>query len=206
MQILISSTAIWGQCMGRRHYSQVHSAKPAAMSPRAGVILTVMSSWSIRFVAVVLLAVPAKLFSAEGNCATGGKPARPDCSRAIAFFSEFQTAFRDNDRKKVAGLIEYPLLTSLRGKRVSIRGAAELLSHYDEIFDGGVRCAVLGANAKSVWGNWQGFMIGNGEIWFDGIIPQREKPDPNSPDFWTKYPFKVKTVNNGSATGPCVGK
>jgi hypothetical protein len=165
-----------------------------------------MSSWSVRFVAVVLLAIPAKLFSAEGNCATGGKPARPDCTRAIAFFSEFQTAFRDNDRKKVAALIEYPLLTSLRGKRVNVRGAAELLAHYDEIFDGGVRCAILSANAKSVWGNWQGFMIGNGAIWFDGIIPQREKPDPNSPDFWTKYPFKVKTVNNGSATGPCDGK
>jgi hypothetical protein len=137
----------------------------------------------------------------------GGKPARPDCSQAIAFFSEFQTAFRDNDRKKVAGLIEYPLLTSLRrGKRVNTRRAVELLSHYDEIFDGGVRCAILGASAKSVWGNWKGFMIGNGEIWFDGIIPRREKPDPNSPDFWTKYPFKVKTVNNGSATGPCDGK
>jgi hypothetical protein len=138
------------------------------------------------FVAVLFLAIPTKLSSAEGNCAPGDKPARPDCSRAIAFFSEFQTAFRENDRKKVAGLIEYPLLTSLRGKRVNIRGTSELLSHYDEIFDGGVRCAILGANAKSVWGTWQDFMIGNGEIWFDGIIPQREKPDPNSPDFWTK--------------------
>lgn len=162
-----------------------------------------MSPWSVRFVAVVLLAIPAKLFSAEGNCATGGKPARPDCTRAIAFFSEFQNAFRDNDRKKVAGLIEYPLLTSLRGKRVNIRGAEELLAHYDEIFDGGVRCAILSASAKSVWGNSRGFMVGNGEIWFDGIIPQREKPDPKSPDFWTKYPFKVKTVNNDSAPGPC---
>lgn len=165
-----------------------------------------MSSWSLSFVVVVLLAIPAKLVSAEGNCATGGKPARPDCSRAITFFSEFQTAFRDNDRKKVAGLIEYPLLTSLHGKRVNIRRAAVLLSHYDEIFDDGVRCAILGASAKSVWGNWQGFMIGNGEIWFDGIIPQREKPDPNSPEFWTKYSFKVKTVNNGSANGPCAAK
>jgi hypothetical protein len=165
-----------------------------------------MSPWSVRFVALALLAIPATLFSAEGNCATGGKPARPDCTRAIAFFSAFQNAFRANDRKKVAGLIEYPLLTSLRGKRVNVRGAAELLAHYDEIFDGGVRCAILSASAKSVWGNWQGFMIGNGEIWFDGIIPQREKADPNSSDFWTKYPFKVKTVNNGSATGPCDGK
>jgi hypothetical protein len=149
-----------------------------------------MSSWSVRFVAVVLLAIPAKLFSAEGNCATGGKPARPDCTRAIAFLSEFQNAFRDDNRKKVAGLIEYPLLTSLRGKRVNVRSAAELLAHYDEIFDVGVRCAILGANAKSVWGNWQGFMIGNGEIWFDGIIPQGEKPDPNSPDFWKKISFQ----------------
>ena len=51
-------------------------------------------------------------------------------------------------------------------------------SRYDEIFDGGVRCAILSANRKSVWANWQGFTIGNGEIWFDGIIPQCEKPDP----------------------------
>jgi hypothetical protein len=115
-----------------------------------------MATWPVRFVAVALLAIPAKLFSADGNCATGGKPARPDCARAIAFLSGIKAAFRDNVRKKIAGLIEYPLLTSLRGKKVNIRGATELLAHYDEIFDGGVRCAVFRCKRQERMGGLAG--------------------------------------------------
>ena len=38
---------------------------------------------------------------------------------------------------------------------------------------------------------------------FDGIIPRGEKADTSAPDFWTKYPFKLKTVNNGNPMSLC---
>jgi hypothetical protein len=57
-------------------------------------------------------------------------------------------------------------------------------------------CSILNATEKDVWGNWQGFTVGQGAVWFDGIIPQSEHPDTKAPDYWTKYPFKIKTINN----------
>jgi len=100
-------------------------------------------------------------------------------------------------------MMSYPVITTLGGKQIRITARAQLLAHYDEIFDPEVRCAVLMATPESIWGNWRGFTINRGEIWFDGIIPRGEKADSNAPDFWTKYPFKVKTVNNGSPLSIC---
>jgi hypothetical protein len=93
-------------------------------------------------------------------------------------------------------------LTTAHRKSVRIRNEQELLAHFDEIFDEGVRCVILGATEKDVWGNWQGFIVDAGAVWFGGIIPANEKPDPKASDFWTKYPFKIKTVNNASEY-PC---
>jgi len=100
-------------------------------------------------------------------------------------------------------MIEYPLLTTLKGKKVHIPGRAQLLAHYDEIFDTEVRCAVQKARSDDVWGNYQGFTIKLGEIWFDAIIPRGEKVNSDAPDFWTNYSFKVSTVNNGSPISDC---
>jgi hypothetical protein len=99
-------------------------------------------------------------------------------------------------------LVTYPVLTSINHKRLRIRNQQQLLAHFDDIFDGGVRCSILNATEKDVWGNWQGFTVGGGAVWFDGIIPRGERRDTNAPDYWTKYPFKIKTINN-DAQYPC---
>jgi hypothetical protein len=99
-------------------------------------------------------------------------------------------------------LVTYPVLTSINHKRLRIRNQQQLLAHFDDIFDGGVRCSILNATEKDVWGNWQGFTVGGGAVWFDGIIPRGERRDTNAPDYWTKYPFEIKTINN-DAQYPC---
>ena len=83
-----------------------------------------------------------------------------------------------------------------------IRDRTQLLSHFDEIFDSAVRCVILNASEKAVWGNWRGFSVDGGAIWFDGIIPPGEKPDTQAPGYWKKYPMKIITVNN-DAFYPC---
>lgn len=124
-----------------------------------------------------------------GNCVQNDA-ARPDCPDAILFFQHVQTALRNNDRKTLASLISYPVLTSLNHKKVRIRSSRELLSHFDEIFDGGERCAILNATDADVWGNWQGFMIGRGAIWFDAVGPKIEETEERQ--------FRIITINNGS--------
>jgi hypothetical protein len=54
-----------------------------------------------------------------------------------------------------------------------------------------VRAAILQATADEVWGNYRGFMVGRGVIWFDAVISS----DKSVPGDTTKYPFKVITVN-----------
>jgi hypothetical protein len=107
-------------------------------------------------------------------------------------------ALKKGDRPTLASLIHYPLRASIDHQQTLVRDRRQFLAHLDEIFDKGIRCAVLSASDKNVWGNWQGFMVGHGAIWFDAIIPGGEHPDPKAPDYWTKYPFKIKTINNDS--------
>jgi hypothetical protein len=132
----------------------------------------------------------------SGNCALRDHPSRPDCPQAIAFFNRVHTALEKDDRETLASLISYPIRVSIGHRQTSVHDRNQFLAHFEQIFDKGVRCAVLGASEKNVWGNWQGFMVGGGAIWFDGIIPKGERPNPGAPNYWSKYPFKIKTINN----------
>lgn len=129
-----------------------------------------------------------------GNCTHPDVATRPDCPGAIAFLAKFQDALKRDDRPAVAALVHYPLLAT-EGGRKQIRSRAGLLAKFNSIFNAQVRAAILSATADDVWGNQNGFMIGRGVIWFDGIIPPNAHPDPSAPDDWKKYPFKVITVN-----------
>jgi len=148
------------------------------------------------FCLVILAVVPA---SAEGNCTKIDDSSRPDCPQALVFFKRLKLAIKKNDRQSVASMIHYPLLTTAHDKPIHIRNRQQLLSRFNQIFDPEVRCAILDSTEKDVWGNLQGFTIGGGAVWFDGIIPATEKPDLTAPGYWTKYPLKIVTVNNGSS-------
>jgi hypothetical protein len=139
------------------------------------------------------------ILAQDGPCT---KDSRPDCARAVEFFHHVQTLLRTNDRQALAAIIEYPLLTNVSHKKSRIATRAEFLSHFDEIFDDGVHCEALKASDKDVWGSWRGYTVGGGAIWFDSVIPRGEHANTNAPDFWTKYPFKIKAINN-EAYDPC---
>ena len=162
-------------------------------------LLVLQMKWLIL---VALLAAPLVAVTQTGNCVQSDTSSRADCPRALAFFRELRSALETDDRQAVAGMIAYPLLTTAHRKALRIRNERQLLAHFPQIFDHGVRCAILGATEKDVWGNWQGFTVDGGAVWFDAIIPATENADPKEPGFWTKYPFKIKTVNNASEY-PC---
>jgi len=126
-----------------------------------------------------------------GNCTHPDQSTRPDCPAAIAFLAKFQDALKHDDRRAVASLVHYPLLvTAGRKRRIGTR--AELLADFDHIFTPSIRVAVLNATADDVWGNANGFMIGRGVIWFDGIVPPNQNPGSSSR---AQYPFRLITVN-----------
>jgi hypothetical protein len=133
---------------------------------------------------------------------------RPDTPRAIAFFLQVQEMVKGNDRNGLSKMVAYPMLTTLHGKKVQIYNRTNLLKHFDEIFDKGVRCAILQAKESDVGGMDRGFTIWNGpvpgSIWFDDRLPRGYVFKPGSTDYWNAAPFKIVTVNNAMPVNMCI--
>jgi hypothetical protein len=131
-----------------------------------------------------------------GNCTLKDDSTRPDCPQALEFFLRFQSALRRDDRLALIGMVHFPLLTSVSKSLAHVRSKEQLLANYDLVFSPDVRCMVLAATVKDVWGNYQGFSITQGTIWFESIVPSGDTTDVNAHDYWTKFPIKLITVNN----------
>lgn len=117
--------------------------------------------------------------------ARNAKPARPtaaqaddeddDVKAAERFLAELQRAVADNDRQRVARMVLYPLDTRVGRRRARLRGPRDFLRHYDALFNRHVR-GVLAAHkpGDELFRNWQGFMLGRGEIWFEQLADTGE--------------------------------
>jgi len=63
-------------------------------------------------------------------------------------------------------MVSYPLLVIHGSRKTHIKTKAEFLNQYEAIFDAHVRQAIARQSAKCLFGNYQGAMIGDGEVWF----------------------------------------
>ncbi len=86
--------------------------------------------------------------------------------KSRTFLSELQAAVKAEDKAKVAALISYPVLVIRGDRKTHIKTKAEFLNRYDAIFDAHVRQVIAQQSAKCLFGNYQGAMIGDGEVWF----------------------------------------
>jgi hypothetical protein len=152
--------------------------------------------WFLKLATAVLLSsliLPAVGVAQEKPVCT-----LPDCDQAKAFFAKFQKAIATNQRQQVAGMIRYPLHSYRNGKATVIKTKSALLASYDTVFSAGARCAITTASLDDVWGNWRGFTIGTGAIWWDRIIPNSAASVQVSD--LSKYPFGVFGVNHSPET------
>lgn len=101
--------------------------------------------------------------------------------KSRTFLSELQNAAKADDKAKVAAMISYPLLMIHGSRKTHIKTKAEFLGQYEAIFDAHVRQAIAQQSVKCLFGNYQGAMIGDGEVWF------REQPNGT---------MKIVTINS----------
>lgn len=85
------------------------------------------------------------------------------------FFTKLQTAIAAGDKATVAGLVDYPFQARIGDKAVKIRDAAHFIADYDRVITAKVKAAVAKQTYATLFANWQGVMIGDGEIWFSGV-------------------------------------
>lgn len=102
-----------------------------------------------------------------------------DADAADKFFLEIKQAVEKNERDKIAALVSYPINVSIKGRRTKLRSKAELLKNYNTVFNETVKQALAKSAAPS-FVNYQGVMIGDGEIWFNLV----------------KNKFKIIAINN----------
>jgi hypothetical protein len=137
-----------------------------------------------------------------GNCTVHDVSTRPDCPSAIAFFQKLQIAVRAGNKAQLASMVNYPLRAGLSGKKIQIRTRTQFLKDYAKLFTPGVVCAITSAKDSEVWGNYQGFMIGKGVIWWDQIIPVIPASIKDRNVVSSNYPFKIITINNEDVMVP----
>ncbi|OLE54511.1 MAG: hypothetical protein AUG51_07955 [Acidobacteria bacterium 13_1_20CM_3_53_8] len=105
-----------------------------------------------------------------------------NAAAAESFFYKLQRAVAEDNRAKVASMIDYPIFVRVAGRRIRLRRKVDLLGRYNLVFNHGVRQALARQRVSELFVNWQGVMIGDGEIWFNQM--------PNS------SAFKITAINN----------
>ncbi|KQZ14463.1 hypothetical protein ASD44_10565 [Mesorhizobium sp. Root554] len=85
------------------------------------------------------------------------------------FLETLQKAVATDDRKAVAAMIDYPFQARINDKATKLRDAAHFIADYEKIMTPKVKHAVANQTYATLFANWQGVMIGDGEVWFSGI-------------------------------------
>ena len=87
------------------------------------------------------------------------------------FLSRLQAAVRTGNKGAVVRLVDLPLRVNLAEGARTYRDRRSIERDFDRIFTPRVRQAILDQRADRLFTNYQGAMIGDGEVWFDQTCP-----------------------------------
>lgn len=118
--------------------------------------------------AVLMAPLPAIAETATGMNATLDS-LFGEHARYRSFFDALKTAVSEGDKAAVAAMVDYPFQARIGGKSVKIRDAAHFVADYDKVVTAKVKSALHAQGYESLFANWQGVMVGDGEIWFSGV-------------------------------------
>ncbi|MGN7760531.1 hypothetical protein [Paenibacillus sp. 22594] len=88
-----------------------------------------------------------------------------DPAEFTAYFSKLQKAVKDNKPAEVADLISYPMNLNKDNKQYVIYNKQEFIKKYDRIFTSLVRDILLAQKVDNLFMNYQGVMVGDGDLW-----------------------------------------
>lgn len=89
--------------------------------------------------------------------------------QALDFLAQLKSAAALGDRQGLAAMVRYPFTIYSQGQEVTTYADAEaLLDDFAAVFTQEVMKAIENAKYDTLFVNYLGAMIGDGEIWFDG--------------------------------------
>lgn len=92
----------------------------------------------------------------------------PGINDAAAFektLITIQSLVEKGDKQQVAQYVLYPINVYVAGQKTNINNETEFIKYYDEIFNEKVKQALITQDVTKTFVNYQGVMVGNGEIW-----------------------------------------
>lgn len=84
-------------------------------------------------------------------------------------FDRLQRGVVAADKAGVAALVSYPLEVRIGGKSQMIRNPQEFIASWDDIFTRDLIQVISSQKFEDVFVNWQGVMVGDGQVWINGI-------------------------------------
>jgi len=116
------------------------------------------------------LALAPSIFSeeVENKYSMGGIDSGAE---VVTFLKALQKAAAAGDKTTIATMIAYPLhaKVKVKGRLTAIKSKEAFLANYDEIFNPSVKDAIQKATPDNLFVNYQGVMIGNGQVWFTTV-------------------------------------
>ena len=97
-----------------------------------------------------------------------------DHKRYRDVFDRLKQGVASGDKAAVAALVNYPLEVTIEGKKRKIGKASEFVDAWDGMFTADVVQAVAKQEYRDVFVNWQGLMVGDGQVWINGICKDKE--------------------------------
>lgn len=84
----------------------------------------------------------------------------------IEFVNKLKNATKAEDKEWISSVIAYPALVILEnGDRMQIKNKLDFITNYDVIFHANVKDAILKQEIADLFFNWQGLMVGHGQVW-----------------------------------------
>lgn len=94
--------------------------------------------------------------------------------QACQFLKTLQTAIKNNQRKSIAEMVRYPLrqpgcIATSKKRCPMIADSQQFLVKYDQLIPLKTKQAVIKQTCNDLFYNYQGVMIGNGDVWYGPV-------------------------------------
>jgi hypothetical protein len=94
-----------------------------------------------------------------------------------AFFEQIQTAVLADDVEWFANAISYPILIRMNKEEFPVADKEAFKRHAKLVFSNSLKSTLRRQSRDSLFKNWQGIMIGRGEIWFSQVVEKTKGKD-----------------------------
>jgi hypothetical protein len=95
-----------------------------------------------------------------------------------AVFTRLQRAVADEDAAAVATLVAYPFTASIDGRKLKLDDAGAFVAQYHRIVTPAIAGVIANQKYADVMVSARGVMLGNGEVWLNGVCGDRACAKP----------------------------